>query len=135
MVDQLDLFAGTEDAPVKKKPKPKRVSHVGEKKLSGFTQSEEDMVIDFAKRWVNSGARELLDADWIKFKNGESVLPMVVAEYQALIKAVMRDNHINAKHYLIFGYGTTKMGIVTHENTPHMKFVHRETDEAIYVKL
>lgn len=132
MKGQLDLFSGTEF----EKPKPvKKIDHSGPIKKSGFTQSEEDAILDFARRWECSGARHSLENDLLKFKDGKRVEQYIVAEYHALIKKVMRNMGINAKYYIIDGYGTTKMGIVTHNGAQCLKFNHRETGESIYVEL
>lgn len=133
MSDQLDLFAGTTDAPPERKPK--RVSHKGIVQKSGFTVSEEEMITDLAKRWECSGAREGIDNDLIKFRDGERLLPLAVLEYHALIKKVMRNMGVNAKHYEVDGYGTTKMGIMNHDSAVCLKFNHRETKESIYIEL
>ena len=130
MSDQLDLFAGTNDAPAEK-PKKKRKQVT----TSGFSQTDEERIVSFAARWECSMQRELLENDLLKFKDGVEVFPFVVAQYHALIKKVMRNMGVNAKHYEVEGYGTTHLGIVKHDGEQCLKFNHKETKESIYVEL
>lgn len=129
MSDQFDLFAGTEHEAQKPKVKIKTVIK------TDWTDKEEVMVLTFAKKWENSFARHFLENDILKYKDGRQLMPEVLIQYRDLIHSVMRGKHINAKHFEVEGYGTTKLGIVKHEGAQCLKFNHRETGESIYINL